>query len=71
MFLSKVPAWKTRVEYGKILAIEHGEVVPEKFAAFGQIERVDEAPAARAAAPEKAAPLGALLAGERLGDGWQ
>lgn len=60
MFLSKVPAWKTRVEYDKIHAIEHGKVVPEKFAAFGQIKRVDEAPTVRAAAPEKAAPLDAL-----------
>jgi len=43
--------------------------VSKKFAAFGQIERVDEASAVRAAAPEKAAPLDALLAEKRLKDG--
>ena len=32
MFLSKIPAWKTRVETKKILAVEHGEVSPEKLA---------------------------------------
>ena len=34
IFLTKVPAWKTRVEYGKILVVEHGESDLEKMAAF-------------------------------------
>jgi hypothetical protein len=35
MFLKKTPAWKTRVETARILAVEHGELSPEKLAQFG------------------------------------
>jgi MFS family permease len=41
MFLSKVPAWKTRVEYGHITAMEHGAIDPEKIAQFSQVEKTE------------------------------
>ena len=41
MFLSKVPAWKTRVEYGRITAMEHGAIDPEKIAQFSQMEKTE------------------------------
>ena len=54
MFLLNIPAWKTKVEYGKILAVEHGDVDPEKLAAFNQVEREEVATEAKAEEPEKA-----------------
>jgi MFS family permease len=60
MFLSKVPAWKTHVEYGRITAIEHGAVDPEKIAQFNQIEVAEAKEVDQAAVPEKAATGGAV-----------
>jgi len=40
LFLQKKPAWKTRVVTRKILAVEHGEIDPDKFAQILQEERV-------------------------------
>lgn len=34
MFLSKQPAWKTRVEFHRVRAVERGEVDPEKISTF-------------------------------------
>jgi MFS family permease len=55
MFIDKVPAWKTRIEYGRIAAMEHGDIDPEKIAHFNQVERAEAKEAGNAAAPDKAA----------------
>ena len=55
MFLSKIPAWKTQVEYGRIMAMEHGDVDPEKIARFSQIERAEAKEVEKAAVPENTA----------------
>ena len=47
MFTAKVPAWKTRVEYRKILAVEHGEVNPDKMKHFAESDVVEEKDVAR------------------------
>ncbi len=57
MFMKGLPAWKTHVEYGRILAIEHGDVDPEKIRAFSQVESVDAKGEDKAAAPEAAAAV--------------
>lgn len=42
LFLSKTPAWKTRVNYKKIRAIERGQTDPEKSATYRHTEKADE-----------------------------
>lgn len=34
MFMSKIPAWKTRVEYNRVRAIEQGHISADKITAF-------------------------------------
>jgi MFS family permease len=38
MFLAGERAWNTHVEYGRIVAVEKGQVDPEKLAGFGHAE---------------------------------
>ena len=38
MFLAGEHAWNTHVEYGRIVAVEKGQVDPEKLAGFGHAE---------------------------------
>ena len=49
LFADKVPAWKTRVDFNKIRAFEHGDVDPEKLAAFRGHSTVSEKDANAAA----------------------
>lgn len=42
IFLSKTPAWKTRVDYKKIRAVERGEVDPEKNVSRHQENKISE-----------------------------
>ena len=60
MFLLNIPAWKTKVEYGKILAVEHGDVDPEKLAAFNVVQHQEEATEEKGGAPEQAPVAGSV-----------
>lgn len=48
-FLSKVPAWKTKVEYGRIRRVERGEIDPEKLGSLSLTEAIDERPTVKSA----------------------
>jgi len=40
MFISGDRAWKTKVEYGRIRAVEYGQIDPEKLANVTRLEEV-------------------------------